>query len=699
MPFSVSLVFHFNQHTTEYAEVANRASYRGLLNVLRAHPKLKFNLQLSGTLLRALPWFDLETLKLVREGVAAGQFELLGSTYAQNVPYASDDWDNTQQIALHRLVLQEMFGVEPTAFWLAERCWRQTLLPLIVEGGYRVTPIEDHILQAAGLADPLPAATRLGAQALTVVYDDAILRDRLNYAVWFGRRAQLIKYLEQVAERPGSDPFWLCYAEDAEAMGLWGWERGYLPQAAWANLDALLGDLESSTTLTLRHLSEAQPVQEIGPLPDGAAAWMDRSLTVPGAPYHEDGYTDWFDFDKRSPKNAYFRRLFGALRMRLQGLGSARTDPGFPRPAATPGDTFYRQAIEAFCHHQYKFGCIGVGGRGYWGWENARACFALARAAELADEPAAGQWVEDATADGSDEQLMCNGRELAIFTAHGGRLLYWLDLQTGRQWLGNQLAVPAAPYTNDANKTPQTKPSLCRWLPDSYEASLKGWQSNRQKETAPTRMGRHLPAWIFERDSAELTVYRSPLEPGRRRQPLLAQVGAFGDVVRVDAKPELRPDELMDYRFEPDGITFLSYPWPKVTIEKHLRQEPDKLVARYRITNNDLAAHQVWLRSIHELCPDYAASLAQGRGVFTYYLHDERFPAVRNNRTGSAVVLAPSVPETPADCVVNLLALQVELQFYARLEPGAQHEFQIELRRVGGAEPARAAAAQNESAA
>ena len=326
-----------------------------------------------------------------------------------------------------------------------------------------------------------------------------------------------------------------------------------------------------------------------------------------------------------------------------------------------------------------------MGGRGYWGWENARACFALARAAELADDPAVGQWVEDATADGSDEQLMCNGQELAIFTAHGGRLLYWLDLQTGRQWLGNQLAVPKAPFASDATKAPQTKPGLSRWLPDTYEPSLKGWQANRLKEMAPTRMGRHLPEWIFERDSAELSVYRSPLEPGQRQEPLLAQVGAFGEVVRVDAKPEWRLDELMDYRFEPDGITYLSYPFPKLTLEKHLCQEPEKLVVRYRLVNDDLAAHQVWLRSLHELCPDYAAALGQGRGALTYYLHDDRFPAVRNNLTGLALVLVPSQPDVPADCVLNLLALQVELQFYVRLEPGAKHEFQIELRRVGAA--------------
>ena len=215
-------------------------------------------------------------------------------------------------------------------------------MPLIVEGGYRLVPIEDHILHAAGLADPLPVATRLGEQSLTVAYDDAILRDRLNYAVWFGRRAQLTKYLEQVAERPGSDKFLLCYAEDAEAMGLWGWEKGYLPQATWANLDALLGDFEASDAIQLRHLSEIQPAETIGPLPDGAAAWMDRSLSIPEAPYHEDGFTDWFDFDKRSPKNAYFRRLFGAAHAFAgSGLGPQR-----PRISA-PGGHARRHLLPA----------------------------------------------------------------------------------------------------------------------------------------------------------------------------------------------------------------------------------------------------------------------------------------------------------------------------------------------------------------
>ena len=94
----------------------------------------------------------------------------------------------------------------------------------------------------------------------------------LGYSVrGIGDRADFIAFvLQQLAERPGSDKFFVSYAEDAESMGLWGWEAGYLPQATWANLDGLLSDLEAFEPVCLRHLSEAKPVETLGPLPDGA---------------------------------------------------------------------------------------------------------------------------------------------------------------------------------------------------------------------------------------------------------------------------------------------------------------------------------------------------------------------------------------------------------------------------------------------
>ncbi len=694
MPLPLALTFHFNQHTSEHADVANRACYRGLLNVLRAHPRLKFNLHLSGTLLRTLPWFDMETLGLVRAGVADGQFELLGSTYAQNVPYASDDWDNAQQIGLHGDVLKKLFGVTPKTFWISERCWRQSMLPVIVDGGYTTTLIEDHILHAAGLVDPVPSTTAVEAQSLTVVYDDTILRDRVNFAMWFGRRAQLFKYLQQIAERPGSDQFLLAYAEDAEAVGLWGWGRGYLPQAAWAQLDALLAELENTDAYRLCHLSEARPRQTLPALPDGAAQWMDRALHNPAAPYHEDGYADWFDFNQRSPSVLYFRRLHHVLRVRLQALGSARSDPGYPRAAETPGDAFFRQAIEAFCHHQYEFGCIGVGGRGYWGWENARSAFMLVRAVEMADDPTPGQWIEDINGDAVDEVVLCNGRELAVLTAYGGRLIYWFDLKTGTQWAGNQLAVPPDKYEPGYNRAPHPKPRPTRWLPDTFEPSLKNWGSAKVKEPAPTGLGPHLPAWLFERETGEFTLYRYPEGAGEPRLPMNAQTGVLAEAVSVDDGPATLPDELSDFRFEPGGLVYLLFPAPDVYVEKHIAQTEGGLAARYVIDNRDEVAHRVRLVSSHELAPDYAAALGQGRAVFTHYLHDERLPAVKNNATGTSLVLAPSRPPRQTECVPNLLAFDLRLTFEVEVGPRSQETLEIKINRYPVARPKRSRAAK-----
>ncbi|MEK6573835.1 MAG: hypothetical protein AABZ58_05915, partial [Chloroflexota bacterium] len=187
MPLSVALLFHFNQHFHEYARTASRVCYRGLLKVLRSHPSLKFNIHISGTLIHALNWLDPEPLDLIRAGLADGQFELLGSTYAQNVPYASSDWDNARQIELHRQTLKETFGVEPTVFWNPERCWRQSLVPVVASGGYTCTLVEDHILRKAGATDPCTFTTHNDSYSLKLVTDDETLKHKFNLAAWFGR--------------------------------------------------------------------------------------------------------------------------------------------------------------------------------------------------------------------------------------------------------------------------------------------------------------------------------------------------------------------------------------------------------------------------------------------------------------------------------------------------------------------------------
>lgn len=678
MALQLALVFHFNQHVGDYAWVANRVCYRGLLQTLLAHPKLKFNLHLSGTLLRALAWFDPETLALVRAGVQAGQFEILGSTHAQNMPYTCADWDNAQHMAVHRALVQTWFGITPQTFWVSERTWRQSLLPLIAQQGYTTTLIEDHILQAAGLAEPQPARTSHAGHTLTMLYDDTELRTRLNYAAWFGRRTQLIRYLNQWADRAQEHDLTLVYAEDAEALGLWPWEVGYLPHATWAHLDALLTELENHPTLTLVHCAQVAPQVELHHVPDGSAQWMDRALHNPHAPYHEEGYISWFDYVTRAPKIHYFQRLHALLRSHLHVVAERRQRPAaWNTTPASPGDKFYNLALEMFCQHQYEFGCIGVGGRTYWGWENARGLFLYTQAAVQADAPRVGRWIEDVNGDGSDEQLLGNGTHWVALTAYGGRLVAGFDLTSARQWAGNPLAVPAAAYVSGETRWPKLRPPLHAWMPDSWATDIRPFKQWRTKEAVPTRLGKHLPEWVFKGEPAELTVYPLP-----QNQPALprhrAHAGLLSDTFIIEGTEPLPADELCDYRFENDGLTYVIPVSNQVLVEKNVSLSADRVQARYRLYNRtDQSIHLTWV-SRHEVNVDYASTLTHGRHELMF---EDRpgAPTWVNQRSGLGLTLRPSLAPAQVQCTEELLAVHCVLTTPLTAPPQTTSEFCFDI--------------------
>ncbi|MBI3242042.1 MAG: hypothetical protein HYZ49_07100 [Chloroflexi bacterium] len=667
MPLSVALLFHFNQHFNEYAALASRACYRGLLNVLRSHPTLKFNIHISGTLIDALKWLDSSPLDLIRDGLAAGQFELLGSTYAQNIPYASDDWDNAQQIALHRATLKDTFGVEPTAFWNAERCWRQSLVPVIADGGYRCTLVEDHILREAGATDSFVFTTHAESKALTVVTDDERLKHKFNLGAWFGRNDQVIRYLRGLAAKPESATMCAAYAEDAEAMGLWGWEAGLTPNQTWAHLDRLLTALEAEPEVKLIKLSEApRPKADLTPIPDGSAAWMNASLAKKGAPYHEDGYTDWLDFNRRSPKLAHFRQTYSIIRAKLLALNEVT-------PAS---QALRRAALYAFCAHQYEFGCIGVGGLNDRGWENARTAVAVALAAKLAEAPSENVLIDDCNGDGSDEVLVCDGKQLMITSAYGGRLLYWFDLTTGQQFVGNQLPVIQAAYEGDGHY-PVVEPRRKPWLPDSFAPQDSAEQI---EETPPTRLGRFLPDWVWEGEPLPMQVAVAPKPEGESFMPLFGQTRGFSDHIIVDSgNQEEPPHEWLDSRLEKNGVAFIRYLSDELTIEKSLRFAHGKVAAAYTVRNHDTRERSVRLRVTNELCPDYAEVIRGGRGALAFL--DGEAPGVTNTRTGASIVLNSSRAWQSLERREDFCALTIGLTYDFTLSPRSEQKFELKLGR------------------
>lgn len=676
MPIRIPLLFHLNQHASEYARVASLACYRGLLQVLRSHSALPVNIHISGTLIDALKWVDPEPLQLIWEGLRAGQFELLGSTYAQNVPYASDDWDNQKQIEMHLEVLHETFGVTPVTFWNPERAWRQSLLPIIAGNGYRFTLIEDHILAQARLAEPVVVTSQVGAHILTLLYDDHMLRHLFNFAVWFARPGQLQSYLMRRAEHPNASTHCLTYAEDAEAMGLWGWQEGVVPNQTWHRLDQVLTLMEALPEIELIHLTNAPAsAGNLSPIPDGSASWMDESLREEGRPYHEPGYEDWFDFNSNSPKLKDFRVFFGEIRASLKE--NEKRFEGKKGSRTRAARRLFASALANYLAHQYEFGCIGIGGEGYAGWEGAQASWVLLCASQKAEEAENIAFADDVNHDDEIEHVLADSRRMIVTTHHGGRILYWFDLAEGLQHVGNQRAVPRAPYEADA-KLPAIEPiPYAMWLPDDFRPQAFTPDGRLSAEAAPTRMGHYLPQWVWEgeREPFELLT-RAIREPGSST-PMPVQRRVLTDSICLDGE-EIESDHEFDADLSESRVRYRARLSPQVTLEKHISLAENGIDATYAWRNEgDEPVHVQWV-VINELTPDYATLIEKGEKV-ARYLFEDGIAIVRNSQARVEIQIGSDLEPSAVRHRRGLMGIEVELEFELELTAGGEKSVQIGL--------------------
>ncbi len=691
MPLSLAFVFAFTQHLSEFSLTASQACYRGLVRVLRAHPRLKFNLYFSGTLIHALNWLDPELLDEVRQGEARGQFELLGGPYAGNILAATNDWENAKQIELHRQTVRAVFGTDPHGCWNPGGAWRQALVPVLAQAGCGWTLVDDHLLHKSGAQHPYAYTTQAEGHRLTVFYADNVLRHRLNYAAWTGRNKQALDYLRRVEARPESRRFCVAYAGEAEALGLWHWQAGLAPQQVWANLDAFLSQVAAQRNLKTVLLSRAPaPAQDLTPIVEGGGAALDEALWQPGAPSHEEGYEDWADFIARAPKFRRFERLHASLRGRIrrvaaeenppaprreaEGAGEEATDYTTPPPTDSP---LLQQAVHTLTAHQYRLGFPGVGKAGYRGWEGARTAFVSLRAAELAAKARTGLWFEDANGDGSDELFMCDGRQLAVVTPYGARLLFWFDLVEGRQWIGNQLAVTDTPFQADSS-APQIQPQPRAWVPEDANPALGPLRAHKVKEAPPTRLGAYLPDWVWEGGGRDVTLYTQPPAPEGTMQPLRAGLRGLNDRVALAGGEVLEPGP-GDYRMEGDTVVFDRHLGPDIELVKRFSLVPEGILVNYRMENWGSEQRQVELRVATELCPDYREALNGGRASLEYVLVNDNNPGVRNNRTGRAVYLAATRPWTQLERTPGLFALEVAQTFAFDLSPQMAQAFDLKL--------------------
>jgi hypothetical protein len=675
MTLRLAMCFLFHQPLGEQAERAGRICYRGLLGVLRNHPRLKFNLMLSGTLLDALGWFDPPFLAGVRAGLADGSFRLLGSTHAQTLLLACDESDTARQIAVHRAALKNSFDVEPESFWSPHRTWAPHLAPLLARAGYRRLALESDALRAAGAAAPAPYHLHSPESGLSVLWDDARLRDNLDYAAWFHRPEALGAALESWSRRPDSGRLFPVIAEDAEAFGLWGYDAGLDPRADAAGLDAALDWIERRADIACAFCDDA-------PAPEGMLALdgpvrgraLDRALTDPDFPAHEEGYRDWDEFLARAPRLQHFRRMQYAARVRLAASEAAvaRVAAG----GASPGTGLIALAGRVFCSQQDRFGAVGVGGRGDPAWEGIGAAIAIAKAAEFAGTPPrAGSEgsIDDLTGDGEDEILLRCGDQLALLSPYGGRLLHWIDLRRGQLLIGNPLAVPAGTLLIEA-RSPEFAPVSDDWLPQESDPLAdprpEGGERRlvRLNATDIPPAGEPLPVWPRPRATG-----LRPALPARHR--------ALNDFFSLDDGPEEKPEPRLDFRLADGAVVFLRFFGYRLRMIKRVSLTARGVRVIYRLRNVNSRPVRVRLRLVSEVCPDYQTIVdSSGPVLEAVTVGPRRSPGVKNRHTGNVLVSHLSRPAAePAVARPGILAWELEQTVVFTIQPGATEALVVRL--------------------
>ncbi|MHA1584335.1 MAG: hypothetical protein ACTSVU_00535 [Promethearchaeota archaeon] len=464
-----TMLFHANQANVPYGDVANDLNYYHVLDELRNHPNLHFPIHFSGTLLTDLAWDNQTTLDLLRGGINDSQFEIIGSTYAQNIPYSiQDNWDNQNQINVHKEVIYNILGVTPTGFWNPERCWNQSqYIPLIKNAGYDYTFIEDQILEKSanisGMEEYKVRESSWNGQSLKIINDDKSVLNLMDIIALTPKPAtdlaiitavdNLIDFLHSVYDHDTNNDYLVCYAQDMEAWGLWQEEGGNRfvdgkiqsvadsYQNVMGRLDYLLTRLENESDWLnidtpsefLNQLPENYVFDSVQNYVNGQADWMI-------APSINEGYKDWFDFNTNDTRLQAFRQQFRTVSTNLQTIESQVNDAG-----NTENNTAAVRLLDyaklVYAAHQFEFGCIGC----YFSWYNASALALIpAQAALLAlEKPSEGNTITfsaDWDLDGNSEFLMANSKDLYVFSGNGGRLINWFDLTSGTVLIGQDIS-------------------------------------------------------------------------------------------------------------------------------------------------------------------------------------------------------------------------------------------------------------------
>jgi hypothetical protein len=334
MHTSLALVHHANQYliTNGYdnregleAVLGRSGSNSGLAHILDLHVRcnVPFNLHISGTLLEATAWHHPRFLAQVREVMAAGLIELVGSSYGQNIMRFFGADYNRRQLNEELLLYKRHLGIEPErvrTFWPPERVWdTRRMAPVLrdarlLNNGYRYVILDDRLL----LSPSDPSVSRAEFDEKHVWTPDLFkmheieeglglcsfpIATRLRRSIpprqeedWRSVQRDLEALLVQ-ANEAGEANLLALYADDMEKVaGVWGMEAviQYERFLEWLAPNSWIRPVK------LSEWAETNPPAGTRPIETGTFAELAKEFDA------GEGYEKWYLAPDWAPYRGYF---------------------------------------------------------------------------------------------------------------------------------------------------------------------------------------------------------------------------------------------------------------------------------------------------------------------------------------------------------------------------------------------------------
>ena len=466
---------HCHQPVGNFEHVFDEAyekSYLPFIQLMDAHPRIKFAIHYSGIL---YDWFlekHPEFIDYLKKLVKRGQAEIMTAGYYEPVIPIVPEEDQLGQIARSNEFIKERFGVAPRGMWLTERIWEPHLPKVLAKAGIEYVTVDDQHFISAGVAKDKLLGYYVTEEEGSLLRIFPISK-ALRYLIPFKLPEETIKYLQSIASPEGNNA--AIVADDGEKFGVWPgthkwvYEEKYLERlltmlednADWIEFMTFSEYIESYPALGRIYLPTASYLEMTEwALPTDSGKRLERIMEEIKRENKLEEYTQFFkggffrNFLVKYPEANNMHKKMLQVSQRLQMLKKGKSLIG-EREREKRLQEAQMELFKGQCNCAYWH---GVFGGLYLNYLRHAVYEHLIRSEILMDKYARGKddyseiAVTDFDKDGRDEVILSNSLLNLYFSPAYGGSLFELDYKPKQFNLINTLARREEVYHDKIRK-------------------------------------------------------------------------------------------------------------------------------------------------------------------------------------------------------------------------------------------------------